>query len=151
MNMRRIPLVTLGLVLLQAGCPQPEPEQCYRVDPYSPVVLSEIDPIAFTQTDYCGRGATSSETFDRHIAAYCIPRPDEGCDPCMFEDEEIEAEFRVYIEERFEAAECPADYEPEQIIHGCVAHWPENDECCWSGEFLTDAQICDPGAPTTFP
>ena len=81
----RLSLTALSVVLISAtACPRTAALECYPVDPFSPVVLSQVDPIAFTRTDYCGRGATEVDGLDRHIAAYCVPKPETDpaiCDP----------------------------------------------------------------------
>lgn len=60
----------------------------------------------------------------------------------MFDFDEVEAQFRAEIDELFDDVGCPSDYEPEEIVRGCVAEWVETNECCWAGEYFTDPEVC---------
>lgn len=131
-----------ALALAVIGCQRPTKVQCYPVDPHSPVVWSEVeDPVSFLTSDYCGRGASERDGLERHLTAFCVPRPEGGCDACSFEMDEVEERFRAEIDGVFEQVDCPGGYEPEEIVHGCVAEWVETDQCCWAGEYFTDPQV----------
>lgn len=144
MTYRGLSMSLTALVLATMGCERTAELQCYPVDPHSPVVWSELeDPLRFVTEDYCGRGSTEREGLERHLTAYCVPRPETGCDPCMFDFEEVEVQFRVHIDGVYEDVGCPSDYEPEEIVRGCMAEWVETDECCWAGEYFTDPDVCD--------
>jgi hypothetical protein len=141
-----------ALALATIGCQRSARLQCYPVDPHSPVVWSQVeDPIRFSTDDYCGRGASEREALKRHLTAFCVPRPDDGCDACAFDIDEVEDRLRAEIADDFEQVGCPSDYEPEEIVHGCVAEWVETDACCWAAEYFTDPGICDPGGSGQLP
>lgn len=150
MKAHRVWIATASLVL-PAGCQRTATLECYPIDPHSPVDLAQIDPISFTHTNYCGRGPTEIEGLDRYITAYCVAKPETGCEPCMYDFDEVEVQLRAYARGLFDDAGCPANYEPEEIVRGCVAEWVETNECCWSGEFFTNPDVCDPGGPSTLP
>lgn len=150
MSIERAGVTRTALVAL--SCLRAAEQECYPVDPHSPVTLSEIeDPVAFLTDDYCGRGASERDGLERHLTAFCVPQPAGGCDACTFELDEVEERLRAEIDQVFEQAGCPSDYEPEEFVHGCVAHWVETDECCWAGEYFADPQICDPDGSGQLP
>lgn len=144
--------IAVGLLATQLiGCQRTTDLQCYDVDPHSPVVWTEVeDPVSFLTDDYCGRGMTTRDGLDRNLTWHCIPSPG-ACDACLLESDEVESEFRAAIAQRFDTAGCPSDYEPEAIVAGCMLEIVDTDECCWSGEYFTDPEICDPGAPDQLP
>lgn len=144
---------TAVLALATLGCEQRTADlQCYPVDPHSPVTWSEIeDPVSFLTDDYCGRGASKRHGLERHLTAFCVPRSEGGCDACTFEKDDVEDRLRAEIYGIFEQVGCPSDYEPEEIVHGCVAEWVDTDKCCWAGEYFTDPEICDPDGSGQLP
>jgi hypothetical protein len=152
MNPYRIMGAVAAVALSPMGCQRTADLQCYAADPHSPVVWSEVeDPVGFLTDEYCGRGASAREGLERNLIWHCIPTPADGCHPCLLESDEVELEFRADIQDRFDAADCPSSYEPEEIVAGCVLELVETNTCCWAGEYFTDPEICDPDGTGQIP
>jgi hypothetical protein len=137
--------------ILVGACHRTAMLECYPLDPHSPVALAEIDPVEFILDNYCGRGKSSLDSLQRNLAYYCVPLPEEGCDPCQFEADEVDELIHEVALARIEEGDCPDDYQPEAVVRGCFAEWVDTPQCCWVAEFFTDAEICDLQGPSTIP
>jgi hypothetical protein len=69
----------------------------------------------------------------------------------MVERDEIDAILLDQFEASLAAADCPADYGPEEVVRGCFAELVETNQCCWVSEYFTADAVCNPGPPSTFP
>jgi hypothetical protein len=136
--------------LIFGACMRTANLECYAVDPNSPIVVAEVDPMTLYE-NYCGRGPAEFDGLQRRLAMRCVPRPEAGCDPCELEADEVDALFQASILERFEEIGCPVAYEPGAFVRGCFAEWTDSQECCWVAEYFSEAEICDPGPPIMVP
>lgn len=122
--------------------------QCFPLDPRS---VWDPDDIELLYSTYCDRGSTRIDGLRRIPEFYCIPAPEEGCDPCLLDAEAADSALLDLYMTRLEKAECPSDYGPEQVVRGCFAAVPALQQCCWTSEFFYDDEVCKPGPQTTFP
>jgi hypothetical protein len=144
-------ILTVLVVAELIGCQRTADIECYAMDSRSPVVWAEVeDPVSFLTDEYCGRGMTTRTGFDRNLIWHCVPSPG-SCEPCLLESDDVELEFRKVIAQRFSDAGCPSDYDPEEIVPGCMLEIVETNECCWSGEYFTDPEVCDPSGSNQSP